>query len=95
MQSVAQSWLVYRLTGSGLASRTWLAFASQFPVLLLAPVEEAWLTDSAGIASCAGNPGGRPCSCAVCSRLLTLAGLVKIWHVFVLAGALHRGGQRV
>jgi MFS family permease len=37
MQSVAQSWLVYRLTGSA-ALLGAVAFATQFPVLVLAPV---------------------------------------------------------
>jgi len=37
MQSVAQSWLVYRLTGSA-SMLGMVGFASQFPVFLLAPV---------------------------------------------------------
>src|SRR5262245_38479663 len=37
MQSVAQSWLVYRLTGSTVALGL-VGFASQIPVFLLAPV---------------------------------------------------------
>jgi len=37
MQSVAQSWLVYRMTGSALLLGT-IAFLGQFPVLVLAPV---------------------------------------------------------
>lgn len=37
MQSVAQSWLVYRMTGSSLLLGT-VGFASQFPVLLASPV---------------------------------------------------------
>jgi MFS family permease len=37
MQSVAQAWLVYRLTGSA-AMLGLVGFASQFPVFLLAPV---------------------------------------------------------
>src|SRR2546423_12776044 len=36
MQTVAQSWLVYRLTGSALLLGT-VGFASQIPVFLLAP----------------------------------------------------------
>ena len=43
MQSVAQSWLVYRMTGS-----PWLlglvGFASQAPVFLLAPLGGGWPT---------------------------------------------------
>src|SRR5437763_1886845 len=37
MQSVAQSWLVYRLTGSSLKLGA-VGFASQIPVFLFAPV---------------------------------------------------------
>ena len=37
MQSVAQDWLVYRLTGSALLMSL-VAFAGQIPVLLLSPV---------------------------------------------------------
>src|SRR6185436_14958845 len=37
MQTVAQSWLVYRLTGSS-ALLGWANFASMIPVFLLAPV---------------------------------------------------------
>ena len=37
MQSIAQSWLVYRLTGSATLLGI-VGFASQFPVFVLAPV---------------------------------------------------------
>jgi MFS family permease len=37
MQTVAQSWLVYRMTGSGLLLGS-VGFASQFPVFLFAPL---------------------------------------------------------
>src|SRR5271156_3282321 len=37
MQSVAQAWLVYRLTGSSLLLGS-VGFASQFPVFLVAPL---------------------------------------------------------
>ena len=37
MQSVAQSWLVYRLTGSSVLLGA-VGFCSQFPVLLFAPL---------------------------------------------------------
>src|SRR3954471_5229644 len=37
MQNVAQSWLVYRLTGSSLLLGS-VGFASQIPVFLLAPI---------------------------------------------------------
>jgi len=37
MQTVAQSWLVYRLTGSALLLGT-VGFASQIPVFIMAPI---------------------------------------------------------
>src|SRR5437763_3784467 len=37
MQTVAQSWLVYRITGSSLLLGT-VGFCSQIPVFLLAPI---------------------------------------------------------
>jgi len=37
MQSVAQAWLVYRMTGSSLLLGA-VGFASQFPVFLVAPI---------------------------------------------------------
>src|SRR6201984_3830838 len=37
MQTVAQSWLVYRMTGSGLLLGS-VGFASQIPVFLFAPI---------------------------------------------------------
>src|SRR6266478_2166184 len=37
MQTVAQSWLVYRMTGSSLLLGT-VAFAGQIPVLFIAPI---------------------------------------------------------
>jgi len=37
MQTVAQSWLVYRLTGSATLLGV-VGFASQFPILVLAPI---------------------------------------------------------
>ena len=40
MQTVAQSWLVYRLTGSATLLGL-VGFASQFPILILAPIAGA------------------------------------------------------
>ena len=37
MQTVAQAWLIYRLTGSG-ALLGWLGFVGQFPIFLLSPL---------------------------------------------------------
>ena len=40
MQTVAQSWLVYRLTGSATLLGI-VGFASQFPIFILSPIAGA------------------------------------------------------
>jgi MFS family permease len=86
MQIVAQSWLVYRLTGSSLLLGT-VGFTSQIPVFLLAPV--------GGIAADRGDRrriviATQAASMALAGVLaaVTLAGTVRVWHVLVLAGLL-------
>ena len=86
MQSVAQSWLVYRLTGSGLLLGS-VGFVSQIPVFLVAPL--------GGIAADRLNRQRIVIATQVASMLLafvlawlTLSGRVEVWHVFVLAALL-------
>src|SRR5258707_2626935 len=86
MQSVAGSWLVYRLTGSSLLLGS-VGFASQFPVFLAAPL--------GGIPADRRNRHRIVIATQAASMLLalvlatlTLTGLVRIWHVFVLAALL-------
>jgi len=86
MQSVAQSWLVYRLTGSSLLLGS-VGFASQFPVFLVAPL--------GGIVADRYNRqkvviGTQTLSMvlALILSFLTLTGLVQVWHIFVLAALL-------
>jgi MFS family permease len=86
MQSVAQSWLVYRLTGSALLLGT-VGFASQVPVFLFAPL--------GGITADRFNRRYIVIGTQVASMLLafilaalTLLHRVQVWHVFVLAGFL-------
>jgi MFS family permease len=83
MQTVAQSWLVYRLTGSVLLLGT-IGFASQIPVLLLAPlggsaadrfnrhkiliITQSYAMVLAGVLA-----------------LLTLTGNIEIWHLMAIA----------
>src|SRR5262252_2894697 len=83
MQTVAQSWLVYRLTGSATLLGL-VGFASQFPIFVLAPVAGA-VADS--------QPRRR--SMIVIQTLmmfqafplafLTFAGRIQVWHVMILA----------
>jgi MFS family permease len=86
MQSVAQSWLVYRLTGSALLLGS-VGFASQIPVFLFAPL--------GGITADRVNRRHIVICTQVASMLLaailaalTLFHRVQVWHVFVLASLL-------
>jgi MFS family permease len=86
MQSIAQSWLVYRLTGSSLLLGS-VGFAGQLPVFLVAPL--------GGIVADRHNRHRVVIATQVASMLLatilatlTLTGTVKIWHIFVLASLL-------
>src|SRR5436190_2940110 len=84
MQSVAESWLVYRLTGSA-ALLGVTAFCSQIPVFVLAPV--------AGTVADRNNRHRIMVITQSISMVLplvlcvlTFTGVVRPWHVFVLAG---------
>jgi MFS family permease len=86
MQSVAQSWLVYRLTGSSVLLGT-VGFASQFPVFVLAPI--------GGTIADRHNRHRLVIATQVASMILafvlaalTLANRIQVWHVFVLAALL-------
>ena len=83
MQSVAQSWLVYRLTGS-VVLLGMIGFASQIPVFLIAPIGGT-VADRRNrhrilifTQSCA-------MVLAFILAFLTLTGRIQIWHLFVLA----------
>jgi len=86
MQTIAQSWLVYRLTSSPLLLGA-SGFASQFPVFLVAPL--------GGIAADRFNRQrlviGTQISSMILAAILamlTLPGVVQVWHIFVLAALL-------
>jgi MFS family permease len=86
MQSMAQAWLVYRITGSSLLLGS-VGFASQFPVFLVAPI--------GGIVADRHNRqrvviGTQIASMilALLLALLTLTHKVQVWHIFVLAALL-------
>jgi MFS family permease len=86
MQSVAQSWLVYRLTGSALLLGS-VGFASQIPVFLIAPLggmtadrhDRRYIVIATQTASML---------LAFMLAALTLIHKVQVWHVFVLAALL-------
>src|SRR5208283_4231339 len=86
MQTVAQSWLVYRLTGSALLLGT-VGFASQIPVFILAPV--------GGIVADRLNRqrvviGTQTASMILAAILaaLTLTHRIQVWQIMVLAAGL-------
>ncbi|HVO71743.1 MAG TPA: MFS transporter, partial [Aggregatilineaceae bacterium] len=86
MQSVAQAWLVYRLTGSSFLLGA-VGFAGQFPVFLVAPF--------GGIAADRANRQRLVIATQAASMILaailawlTLTHRVDKWHVLVLAGLL-------
>jgi MFS family permease len=86
MQTVAQSWLVYRLTGSAVLLGA-VGFASQIPIFLLSPVggvvadrherrRVLLATQSASMVL------------AFALAALTLSGRIEVWHVLALAALL-------
>lgn len=86
MQSVAQAWLVYRITKSPLLLGS-VGFASQIPVFLIAPfggitadrVNRQRLVIATQIAAM---------TLAGILAWLTISGRVQVWHIFVLAAML-------
>jgi MFS family permease len=86
MQSVAQSWLVYRLTGSpsllGLAS-----FAGQIPIFILSPIA-GYAADRLNRHRVVIATQSASMVLALILGVLTLTNRVLIWHVFVLSALL-------
>ena len=83
MQSVAQSWLVYRMTRSS-ALLGLVGFASQIPVFLLGPFGGA-LADRANRRRVLVVTQAASMALALALAALTLSGAVRVWHVFALA----------
>ena len=86
MQNVAQSWLVYKLTGSSLLLGA-VGFSSQIPIFLLSPIGGAVVDRR--------NRHRLVIATQVASMILafilaaiTLLGIVKVWHIFVLSALL-------
>ena len=86
MQTVAQSWLIYRMTGSAILLGI-VGFVSQFPVFLLSPV--------GGAAADRHNRRLILIATQITAMLLafvlaalTLTGAIRVWHIPVLAAML-------
>jgi MFS family permease len=83
MQMIAQSWLVYRLTGSSLLLGT-VGFASQFPVFLLAFIGGA-VADRFNRHRLVIATQTAAMILAFILSVLTLTHAVHVWHIVVLA----------
>jgi MFS family permease len=83
MQMVAQSWLVYRLTGS-VALLGLIGFASQFPIFLLTAFGGA-VADRYSRRRILIFTQAFAMATASVLAFLTLFGLVEVWHLFALA----------
>jgi MFS family permease len=86
MQTVAQSWLVYRLTGSSLLLGA-VGFASQFPVFLVAPIGGT-IVDRHNRHRLIIATQTASMVLAFILAWLTLSHRVLVWHIFVLAALL-------
>jgi len=83
MQTVAQSWLIYRLTGSTILLGL-VGFASQFPVFLFAPLGGA-VADRYPRHRLLVLTQSLAMILAMILALLTLSGAIKVSEIFVLA----------
>jgi len=86
MQTVAQSWLVYRLTGSTLLLGT-VGFASQFPVFLVAPIGGA-VADRSKRYRVVIATQTASMLLAFILAILTLSHHIQVWQIMVLAAGL-------
>src|SRR5579864_4293790 len=83
MDQVAESWLVYRLTGSSILLGT-VAFAGQIPVFLLAPIGGA-VADRFSRRNILVVTQSSMMVLALILAGLTLTHVVQVWHVILLA----------
>jgi MFS family permease len=86
MQSVAQAWLVYRITGSSLLLGA-VGFAGQIPVFLVAPVGGI-VADRLNRQRVVIGTQLASMILALILAVLTLTRAVQVWHIFVLAALL-------
>lgn len=86
MQSIALSWLVYRLTGSALLLGT-VGFASQIPVFLVAPLGGT-IVDRANRHRIIVGTQTAAMILASVLTVLTLTHRIQVWQIFVLSALL-------
>lgn len=83
MQTVAQAWLIYRLTDSA-ALLGLIGFAGQIPVFVLAPLGGV-IADRANRHRVLIATQGSMMVLALALAALTLSGVVQVWQIFTLA----------
>ena len=83
MQTIAQSWLVYRMTGSALLLGT-VGFASQIPVFILAPLG-GMLADRRSRQRIVIATQTISMLLAFALAALTLTSVITVWEIMVLA----------
>jgi len=83
IQIVAQSWLLYKLTGSATLLGV-LSFASSLPILLLAPVA-GWWADRCNLHRTMFATQLLELLQAVTLATLALTGVLQPWHIITLA----------
>ena len=86
MQNIAQSWLVYKLTGSSLLLGV-VGFAGQIPVFLLAPIG-GMVADRRNRHRIVIGTQTTSMILAFILAMLTLFHLVRVWEIVVLAASL-------
>jgi MFS family permease len=86
MQTIAESWLVYRLTGSSLLLGS-IGFSAQIPVFLFAPLGGA-AADRMDRRKLVIATQASSMTLALTFATLTLTHLIQVWHIFVLASLL-------
>ncbi len=86
IQTVAQAWLVYRLTGSA-ALLGLVAFAGQISIFVLAPISGV-VADSKSRKHILFFTQLAPMLLCFALAALTLSGRVQVWHVFTIAALL-------
>src|SRR5256886_4330782 len=86
IQSVAQAWLVYRLTGSATLLGL-VAFSGQISIFVLAPISGVF-ADTKSRRGILFVTQIAPMVLTFVLALLTLTGRVQVWHVFMIAALL-------
>ena len=86
IQTVAQAWLVYRLTGSATLLGL-VAFSGQISIFVLAPISGV-VADTKSRRGIMFATAIAPILLTFVLAVLTLTGRVKVWHVFTIAALL-------